>query len=176
MTFTQQDAYDRYQNGVTAADKSQLPNPSVLSQQFTDFMQDFNTPDAEDIDTSELGTTKYSKLVFFETLMSGTLHVQWGAYSPPAQGPGNVLMIQFRQTDSGYLLRYVGFDRVIERELDPDYFVLNSNSFEFRDGLVGVNIKRLNSKKHNGENLWVHELLRNGQLTRYYLLPYDVSD
>jgi hypothetical protein len=174
MTFSQQDAYDRYQNGVTEADKSQLPDSRVVSPQFVEFMENFDSPD--DVNTDHLGTTKWSKLVFFETLMSGTLHVQWGNYSPPPQGPGNVLMVQFRQTDSGYLLRYVGFDSVIERELDPDYFVLNSNSFEFRDGLVGINIKRLNSKKHNGENLWMHELVRNGQITRYYLLPYDVSD
>lgn len=166
-------AYDKYQSGQTVAVKQLLRDPSVVSYPFTNFMQNFSTP--ESVDSSDLGTNKWAKLTFFETLMTGTFHVHWGAYNPPAMGPGNNILVQFRQNGSGgYTLTYAGFDNVQTYEIDtPDYFVLNSNSFELKEGLVGLNIKRLNSKSYNGENLWVHELVANGRLiARYYLVPY----
>jgi hypothetical protein len=171
MTTPQANAYNRYQAGETAASKQQLHDSSVVSQQFVDFMS--HVSDQQNVDTSNLGTTKYAKLVFFESLMSGTFHTHWGNYTPPPQGSGSTLLVQFRQTENGYKVIYAGFDAVKEYDLEnPEYWVLNSNSFECREGLVSFNVKRL-STLYNGVNLWVHELMANGSLVaRYYLLPY----
>jgi hypothetical protein len=171
MTAVQNQAYNRYQAGETAASKQMLHDTRVISQQFVDFM--YRLGDLPTVTTDHLGTDKYAKLVFFESLLSGTFHTQWGNYTPSPQGAGNVLLVQFRQTQNGYKLVYSGFDNVRSYELEnPEYFVLNSNSFECREGLVALNVKRL-STQHNGVNLWMHELMANGSLVaRYYLLPY----
>ena len=171
MSAAQNQAYTRYQAGETAAAKQVIHDTRAISQQFVDFM--YHLGDSVMVTTDHLGTDKYAKLVFFESLMSGTYHTQWGNYTPPPQGSGNSILVQFRQTPNGYRLVYAGFDNVRTYEFDsPEYFVLNSNSFECRDGLVALNVKRL-STQHNGVNLWMHELMANGSLVaRYYLLPY----
>ena len=167
----QETAYNSYLDGNTVTDKQLLRDPNVVDNRFVDFFRQDQS--VSDVDTSNLGTTKWSKITFFETLMTSTFHVHWGNYSPPSSGPGNVLLVQFRQTPTGYLLRHVGFDNVEEYEIDnPDYSLLNSNSLELKEGLVGTNIKRLGSKSYRNENLWVHELAKNGNIVaRYYLVP-----
>lgn len=173
--LTQQQAYDRYQDGETAADKQNLHSTQNISSQFVNYMSNYRVPDSPD--TSNLGVTDYAKLTFYKSLLTKTFHVHYGNYNPPAYGSGNTLLVELRQEGSGYLLRYIGFDNVLERHINsPDYYNVNSNSFEFVSGLVGVNFKRLNSKLYNGEHVWVHEMIKDGQITRSYLLPYVLND
>ena len=179
--MSQEEVYQRYQNGYTKADKQQLASSSVISQQFVDFVNNWSHPDVKNLEQDPVYTnsSNYRKQNFYKNLFTNTLHVQWGNYTPTPSGSGNNLLIELRYNGSEnvFELTYAGFDHVTVYKIPPEHWVINSNSIEIKGGVYALNFKQLSSQTVENTKLWNHQFSIEGNLqSNYYALPFHFQN
>ena len=173
-----QQAYNSYSNAKTDGTLQGLHDTRALSNDFTQYINNFQAKNPDTVDTSEVTGLSFSKQAFYKTLFSSHLHLYYSnALSPAPFGPGNTQLVEPIFESSTYTFRHHGLtqqdDDIV---LENPRILVNSNSIVLEEGLVKILFRVSNTMTSpNGSPVWTYQLLVNNRLQHnYYLVDFTL--